>query len=340
MKNKFFLLLAFLQAAFLLTVPMVFAGGVNDDPVEVSIPPEPPAPPAETGPCFAVIPSRVTPGEPVTIAYTDDFTGPGSTDFTAVLFNSAGKSLLKAGLWNFTKTAGGREVKAGILAVPATVNSGPYFIRIQAVNRTVIDLPLVVEKRDFVSEVIDLNEENTNLRTVPDPQKTAESDKLWAILSHTGTEIFDGGRFTQPVSTERRTSFYGDRRVYKYIDNTTDTAIHAGIDFGVPTGTEVHACAAGRVVLAAFRIVTGNSVVLEHLPGVYSIYYHMDRIAVKAGDIISSGTVLGYSGSTGLATGPHLHWEIRVATEYADPDIFMARAVLDKDEILRNLVSY
>jgi murein DD-endopeptidase MepM/ murein hydrolase activator NlpD len=70
---------------------------------------------------------------------------------------------------------------------------------------------------------------------------------------------------------------------------------------------------------------------------VYSLYYHLDSIQVVQGDPVSAGDLLGKSGSTGLAIGPHLHWEIRVSGENADPDAFLARAVLDKDAILGKL---
>jgi murein DD-endopeptidase MepM/ murein hydrolase activator NlpD len=110
------------------------------------------------------------------------------------------------------------------------------------------------------------------------------------------------------------------------------------VDIGVPTGTEVHASAAGKVALARYRIVTGNTVVLEHLPGVFSLYYHMDSIAVSEGSVVQAGGVLGESGSTGLATGPHLHWEIRVSTENTDPDFFLSRPVLDKNDIINKIL--
>jgi murein DD-endopeptidase MepM/ murein hydrolase activator NlpD len=139
------------------------------------------------------------------------------------------------------------------------------------------------------------------------------------------------------VASTRRTSFFGDRRVFKYANGNEDTSIHAGVDYGVPTGTPVSACGPGRVVLARNRIVTGNSVVLEHLPGVYSLYYHLDSIAVNEGVMVDAGTLLGRAGATGLATGPHLHWEIRVAGENTDPDILMARPLLDKDAILAKI---
>jgi murein DD-endopeptidase MepM/ murein hydrolase activator NlpD len=125
--------------------------------------------------------------------------------------------------------------------------------------------------------------------------------------------------------------------VYRYSNGRTDTSIHAGIDYGVPTGTGVASCGPGKVVLARPRIVTGKSVILEHLPGVYSLYYHLDTIEVAEGAMVDTGTLLGRSGATGLATGPHLHWEIRVSGENTDPDAFISRPLLDKDAILSKI---
>jgi murein DD-endopeptidase MepM/ murein hydrolase activator NlpD len=96
-----------------------------------------------------------------------------------------------------------------------------------------------------------------------------------------------------------------------------------------PTGTPVFAPAAGRVAFAGDRIVTGKSVVLEHLPGLFSISYHLSEIAVREGDILEAGQPLGKVGMTGLATGPHLHWEVQVLGTPVDPDGFLRRAVLD-----------
>jgi murein DD-endopeptidase MepM/ murein hydrolase activator NlpD len=214
---------------------------------------------------------------------------------------------------------------------------GERTIRVENSGGIIRELPFIIEEREFIAETIDLNQENTDIRTVPDPQKTAESGELWAILARTGTEIYATGVFLPPVTSTRRTSYFGDRRVYRYVDGSTDTSIHAGVDYGVPTGTEVRAAARGRVVLAKSRIVTGNTVVLEHLPGVYSLYYHLNEIFVTENTVIEAGAVLGKSGSTGLATGPHLHFEMRAATENADPDVFLSRPVIDKKEIMDKL---
>jgi murein DD-endopeptidase MepM/ murein hydrolase activator NlpD len=254
------------------------------------------------------------------------------------LIDRSGRRLARTSLFSFAETPDGMEVKTGILALPSTARSGSYLIRLEAGGRIIKDLPLTVEDRDFIDELIVLDERNTEIRR--DPEREAESAILWAILNRTGTEINHQGPFIPPVSSTWRTSHFGDRRVFQYVDSSTDTSIHSGIDYGVPTGTEVLSCGWGRVVFANHRIVSGYTVIVEHLPGVYSLYYHLDSISVEENVLVNPGALLGYSGATGLATGPHLHWEIRVVGEFADPDAFMARAILDKDEILSNLTSY
>ena len=285
---------------------------------------------------FAVIPANARPGEPITVAYSGN--ADPAARLQAVLLDPRGRRIANAPFFSL-EVEPGTVVLAAILAVPSTALAGNATIRIEtrAEMETINDLPFTIDRRDFPSETISLNQENTDLRTVEDPQKTAEAEEIWAIYLRSGTVVYSGGPFIPPVASTRRTSAYGSRRVYRYADNTTDTTIHAGVDIGVPTGTEVRASASGKVVLAKYRIVTGNTVVLEHLPGVYSLYYHMDTIAVSPGDIVGAGELLGESGSTGLATGPHLHWEIRVAGENADPGAFLARPVLDKNAIFDKL---
>ena len=110
-----------------------------------------------------------------------------------------------------------------------------------------------------------------------------------------------------PVNSKVQTSRFGGRRVYQYPDGRSSSSIHAGVDWRAPTGTPISAPGPGRVALAMDRIVTGKTVVVEHLPGVYSLYFHMDKIAVAEGDMVQTGTRLGDAGATGFATGAHLH---------------------------------
>lgn len=285
-------------------------------------------------PCWAAFPSAVTPGEYTTIVYVGGENRPNRVR-RANLYNAAGKKLAGAAFFRYELDEAGHTIEAAFLAPPSTSAGGSAYIAFEEDGVEQGMIPFIIKKRDFTAETIPLDEGNTNIRTVPDPRKTAESQRLWAILSTTGSEVWAQGVFTTPVpANTRRSSFFGDRRVYKYSTGKTDTSVHAGIDYAVPRGTPVHACAAGKVALASPRIVTGNSIVLEHLPGIYSLYYHLDKIAVAEGALVKKGDLIGYSGSTGLSTGPHLHWEIRVSTENADPDAFCTRSALDRGAIL------
>jgi murein DD-endopeptidase MepM/ murein hydrolase activator NlpD len=280
------------------------------------------------------LPENPLPGEPLTLGLAT----PRSGSFRAVLLNSRGQRLTGAVFFDLgMHDKNGQTVKAALLAVPSTAAPGSALVRVEGGGERIAEIPVTIGSREFVFEEIVLNQDNTDLRIRLDPQKTAESEALWRIISRTGTDIFAPGPFVPPVVSMRRTSFFGDRRVFRYVDGSSGTSIHAGVDYGVPRGTPVTACAPGRVVLARPRIVTGNSVVVEHLPGVYSLYYHLDKISVDEGAMVDARTLLGESGSTGVSTGPHLHWEIRIAGENADPDALVVRSVLDKALILGKL---
>jgi len=94
---------------------------------------------------------------------------------------------------------------------------------------------------------------------------------------------------------------------------------HSGTDFGADEGTPVGAAAAGRVAFAGYLATRGNSVLIDHGAGVYTGYHHMSRIDAAAGADVAQGAQIGAVGATGLATGPHLHWELIVGGVNVDP---------------------
>lgn len=87
---------------------------------------------------------------------------------------------------------------------------------------------------------------------------------------------------------------------------------HNGIDFGSGRGTEIYAADKGKVILSEFNSSFGNYIVIEHKDGQSSAYAHLDKLSVSKGDVVSKGQIIGYTGSTGRSTGPHLHYEVRV----------------------------
>jgi murein DD-endopeptidase MepM/ murein hydrolase activator NlpD len=122
------------------------------------------------------------------------------------------------------------------------------------------------------------------------------------------------GSFSPPV-TARISDLFGTRRVF----NGETKSVHEGLDYAVPTGTPVKAINAGTVILARPLYFEGNCVVLDHGQGLLSLYLHFSRFEVKEGDRVKRGQVLGLSGGTGRATGPHLHVAIRWQGIYVSP---------------------
>jgi murein DD-endopeptidase MepM/ murein hydrolase activator NlpD len=87
---------------------------------------------------------------------------------------------------------------------------------------------------------------------------------------------------------------------------------HAGVDFPAPTGTAVFAPQAGKVVLAEDLYYSGNTIVIDHGFGIYTLYAHLSQFVAHAGDSVEAGTEIGKVGATGRVTGPHLHWGLTI----------------------------
>ncbi|MDX2678306.1 M23 family metallopeptidase [Streptomyces soliscabiei] len=127
-----------------------------------------------------------------------------------------------------------------------------------------------------------------------------------------------------PVTTLTITSPYGSRRH----PLTGVTKLHTGVDFGAPQGAQVSAARDGRVVFAAMTKAYGNRVVVDHgaIDGkrLETTYSHLSAIEVTAGQTVRTGTPIGRVGSTGLSTGPHLHFEVIYDGSYTDPQPWLA----------------
>lgn len=95
---------------------------------------------------------------------------------------------------------------------------------------------------------------------------------------------------------------------------------HAGVDIALGRGTPVRAAAAGMVAVASEYVLTGRTVILDHGQGVHTAYFHLDTITVHPGDVVRRGERIGRVGSTGLATGPHLHYGVYVHGRDVDPE--------------------
>jgi murein DD-endopeptidase MepM/ murein hydrolase activator NlpD len=154
--------------------------------------------------------------------------------------------------------------------------------------------------------------------TEPDKEQVHEIDqgkvvKEEAFAKVTGERQWSGD-FHPPVDA-RVSDVFGTQRKF----NGKVLSTHQGLDFAVGTGTPVAAVNAGTVVLARPLYFEGNCVVLDHGQGLLTLYLHLSEFKVKEGDQVERGQVIGLSGGTGRATGPHLHIAVRWQGTYLDP---------------------
>jgi len=122
------------------------------------------------------------------------------------------------------------------------------------------------------------------------------------------------GNFAAPVDAAT-SDVYGSQRIF----NGVAQREHQGLDYRVPTGTPVAAMNEGTVLLARFLYFEGNCVVIDHGQGLLTLYFHLSELKVKEGDTVKRGDLIGLSGGTGRATGPHLHVAVRWQGTYLDP---------------------
>lgn len=125
---------------------------------------------------------------------------------------------------------------------------------------------------------------------------------------------------SSPLANPTITSLFGPR-VHPILETLRN---HDGLDFGAAAGTPVRAAAAGTVVSASVRGGYGNATILDHGGGLATLYAHQSELAVIPGQRVAAGEVIGTVGSTGLSTGPHLHFEVRVRGLPVDPLLYLA----------------
>ncbi len=144
-------------------------------------------------------------------------------------------------------------------------------------------------------------------------REKAVLDRVWETTSSTP---FWRAPFRPPLENASQGTGFGMRRIV----NGEPRAPHTGVDFSAPAGTPVLAANAGVVALAEEHFFAGKSVVLNHGEGLYTMYFHLEESLVRPGQHVAQGAAIGRVGSTGRATGPHLHWGARLYGARIDPE--------------------
>jgi murein DD-endopeptidase MepM/ murein hydrolase activator NlpD len=175
-------------------------------------------------------------------------------------------------------------------------------------DRLTIQESILITATSFTTYNIPVPTDRQNLL---DPNLSRqERQKLNKVFSLVSEERLWDGLFSFPLAGGRRTTApFGQRRSYA---GGPVTSYHTGHDYGADTGVPVLAPITGTVALAEPLQVRGNAVILDHGQGVFTGFWHLSQIDVEEGQVVGRGERVGLVGNTGLSTGPHLHWEMRV----------------------------
>lgn len=230
--------------------------------------------------------------------------------------------------WNglplaFTPYADDALRQFAYLPVPALLDPGPYPLTISyaAANGANLSrtwsIPVVEGGYDL--EQINLPPDRGALL---DPELVQSELQLvterWSVNT---PQLLWTEAFTRPIAAEyETTAAFGTRRSY---NGGPYASYHAGQDFGAPVGITVTAPADAVVALTEPLNVRGNAILLDHGRGIFTGYWHLDQSFVQTGQAVTAGEPIGVVGNTGLSTGAHLHWELRIYGIAVDPMQFM-----------------
>jgi murein DD-endopeptidase MepM/ murein hydrolase activator NlpD len=204
-----------------------------------------------------------------------------------------------------------------LLGVQAFASPGEYRLTLnltdQTGNTSAVSQPVTVAPGGYASERIVLNTEKSAL--LEPALQAAERAQVGAVVAPSTPVRHWQGLFQMPAGG-RVTSWFGTRRSY---NGGPFSSYHDGVDLSVAGGWNVVAPAPGIVVLAQALTVRGNVIIIDHGWGVYSGFWHQSALAVRVGEVVQAGQVIGTIGNTGLSTGAHLHWALFVGGVSVDP---------------------
>lgn len=205
----------------------------------------------------------------------------------------------------------------GLVGVDVESRPGKYVLIVRAIREGRPELAVTHELR-VAPKRFPTRRLNVATRYANPPESAferirQESERLGAIFQSITRHRWSGP-FLLPVG-DAPTSNFGARSIF----NGKPRNPHAGVDFKSQEGTPVRAPNAGQVVLAENLFFTGNTVVVDHGLGLYSLLAHLSRIDVAPGQPVESGATVGLVGATGRVTGPHLHWAVRLNEARVDP---------------------
>ena len=209
-----------------------------------------------------------------------------------------------------------------VIGIPLAAQPGLHELHVQSgPKKTQTIVRFRVHAKEYESQHITLKN-----RRMVNPSKTdlarisREKKRILAAFAHWRNSTPERLNFRPPVAG-RFSSPFGLRRFF----NGEARKPHSGLDIAAAIGTPIHAPAAGKVIEVGNFFFNGNKALIDHGEGLVTMYCHMSSIAVKTGDVVAAGDVIGMVGKTGRVTGPHLHWSVSLNNVRVDPGLFLSR---------------
>jgi len=298
------------------------ANPTSSPSVEVTAPVTPTANPPTTEPSATSSPPPAPTTSPTPVpprvALSSETVGIGETLGVRVFAPEAGSASVVAAGLAYPLLSEGDGFLFGVVGLPLNATLGPSQLSITLRD----DLGTLIEERIVGFEVttVDRPVDYLELTEEQGAVLTPEAAVLESNLRIEQFLTFDRqrrwtGLFRMPAEGFATTEFGQGRS----INGGPIGGFHSGADIASEAGTAIQAAAAGRVAWAGEMPIRGNTVIVDHGAGVKTGYHHLQEILVQVDQEIAAGTVVGLMGSTGLSTGPHLHWELTIYGVNVDP---------------------
>lgn len=238
-----------------------------------------------------ILPSFVQNGKFYTILFFDN-------NINRITINQTDFEIIENGDFKFT-----------FFAMPLNYKKGYVDITIYKINsKSEIKIP-ILEKDPYPKTDIILSPSKQEIVSDTNAAKREEETKFFNnLLSQKSKIRFFTLPFENPLDVMKIISVFGNSRVYKDTSgNVLYTSVHLGVDLKASENTKVYAISGAKVAFAGYSITRGYCVYLDHGYGLFSSYFHLNKILVEQNQIIKAKDLIGLSGSTGISTGPHLH---------------------------------